>query len=262
MMNKRRLVWSVAFAVGLAMTGVAGAQNDGMEEKKEAPKPLLSGPEVEVNQAPGVVDTMGGESGRMSVAERIPPRVYERIMLSVLAEDAPDEIRATAEQRERITVLREAHEEKVRAFRREHADELRALRQKANLRETDRRPAQEGERPERQRDRPRDEMDEGMEGMEQADRREQESARQRLREVMSGAPGVQHLYAQVWEVLEPAQREFVEGKFEEFRERRSREREEQYVGRWIAVARWRRPRRAASACWRSSTPSRRSSNCS
>jgi hypothetical protein len=179
----------------------------------------------------------------------------------MLAEDAPEDVRLTDEQREGVEALRAAFEEERRAYMREHADELRELRRRGNVQEpvTDRRRGDDGERgpeadqrPRRQEDgrRPRrpdrDEgMDDGggveMDGMApESNQREQEAARRRLREVMAGSPGVEKLYADVWEILTEPQQAHVEAQIARFHDGLAERRREQYVERQMRDMRGRR----------------------
>lgn len=251
-------------AVAGAFVGAASAQDGGREGgQAEPPRPLLSGPEVEAKGPPGVVEGFGeGAPGRMMGAEVVPPRVLNRILEGMLSPDAPEEVRLSAEQRETVQALRDAFEEERRAYMQEHADELRELRRRGNVGEPEsdrpRGPAArrgpEGERPRgegRPRRGPAPERD-GMErdgrprdGMEtdRPDREptpEQNAARQRLREVMSGAPGAERLYADVWQVLTEAQQEHVEAQVSRFRDQMAERRREQYIEREMRDMRGRR----------------------
>ena len=65
--------------------------------------------------------------------------------------------------------------------------------------------------------------------MDEADQEKQEAARQRLREIMSGAPKIEDYITRVWEGLSAEQRTAVEARLDEYRERESKKREEAYV---------------------------------
>ncbi len=55
------------------------------------------------------------------------------------------------------------------------------------------------------------------------------AARQRLREIMAGSPRIEDYMTRVWETLSVAQREAVDAKLNEYRERETKKREEAYV---------------------------------
>jgi hypothetical protein len=130
--------------------------------------------------------------------------------------------------------------ERLRAATREymakHREELIELRKDANL---SGRGAQEidraiGRRPgeaRRERARGADETDAAAAApmMGEVSEAKQEAARQRLREIMAGAPKIEDAMTRVWEGLSEAQREAVDAKLNEYREREAKRREEMYV---------------------------------
>ena len=132
------------------------------QRPQRAGRPMLSGPQVRDERLPGVESgfSSGGEDMRRSAGQPVPPQVFQRALRSLMAEDAPIEIRLSPEQRERITAHVRAFEQRMGATRRDgqrsrpqidQAPGKRADRAPGSV--TDRRPqrdAGQAERPARQ----------------------------------------------------------------------------------------------------------------
>lgn len=247
MMDRRVLKFAgsrvgIGVACGLLLAGGAAFGQAGTATKTD--EPVLKGPEVKERSVPGVVSTFGqgGEARRM--AERIPPEVLREALGVLTRDDAPPEIRATDEQKQKFTAITDELRAAVRAYMAEHRDELIELRREANL---SGRAAQELDRAigrrggagaaagdgDARRQRPQRPEEKGADAAapmtEETTPEQQEAARQRLRELMAGAPKIEDYLTRVWEGLSPAQREAVEAKLDEYREREAKKREEAYV---------------------------------
>lgn len=231
---------SAGIGIACSLLFAAGAALGQTSEAKQADEPVLKGPQVKERSVPGVVNTFGqgGEARRM--AERIPPEVLREALGVLTREDAPPELRATEEQKQQFTTITDELRSAVRAYMAEHRDELIELRAKANLsgraaqeldRAIGRRPAAGGPDAQRRRAERREqpEADAASPMMEETSTEEQEAARQRLRDILAGAPKVEDYMTRVWEGLSVAQREAVDAKLDEYREREAKRREEAYV---------------------------------
>lgn len=117
-------------------------------------RPMLSGPRVRDERMPGVESGFsagGGEAGR-GANQPVPPQVFREAMATLMAEDAPLEIRLSPEQRERIGEHLKAFEARMREARGQNG---RGARPEGGRRgpQTDARPGgqdrQRGERQER-----------------------------------------------------------------------------------------------------------------
>jgi hypothetical protein len=170
------------------------------------------------------------------MAERIPPEVLREALGVLVGEDVPEAIRAMPEQEQQFRSVAERLRAATREYMAKHREELIELRKDANL---SGRGAQEidraiGRRPgeaRRERARGADETDAAAADpmMGEVSEAKQEAARQRLREIMAGAPKIEDAMTRVWEGLSEAQREAVDAKLNEYREREAKRREEMYV---------------------------------
>ncbi len=220
-------------AIVCGVSGLALAVPQSAESRDE---PLLKGPEVKERAVPGVVNTFGESQERRRMAERIPPEVLREALGVLVGEDVPEAIRATPEQEQQFRSVAERLRAATREYMAKHREELIELRKDANL---SGRGAQEidraiGRRPgeaRRERARGADETDAAAAAPMMGDVSEakQEAARQRLREIMAGAPKIEDAMTRVWEGLSEAQREAVDAKLNEYREREAKRREEMYV---------------------------------
>lgn len=216
--------------------GVSGSALAHPQSAETRDEPLLKGPEVKERAVPGVVNTFGESQERRRMAERIPPEVLREALGVLTAEDAPEAIRATPEQEQQFRSVAERLRAATREYMAKHREELIELRKDANL---SGRGAQEidraiGRRPgEARRDRaasaPEMDGDVADPMVDKVSEARQEAARQRLREIMAGAPKIEDAMTRVWEGLSVAQREAVDAKLNEYRERETKRREEMYV---------------------------------
>lgn len=107
MVQHNRISTFAAIAL-LACCGLATAQDrpadPGQRARPERPeRPALQGPRVREQRVPGLEGGFSDEAPEGAMARQVlPPEVFRRTLGSMMAQDAPIEIRLSAEQRERI----------------------------------------------------------------------------------------------------------------------------------------------------------------
>lgn len=259
--NLSGLVSNAGRAAGVAAIFVMAVCASAQSEKK-ADEPLLKGPAVKERAVPGVSGSFGQSQEARRMGERIPPEVLREALSVLTRDDAPADVRATAEQEAEFNAVTDELRAAARAYMAQHRDELVTLRKDANLtgraaQEIDRaigRPRGQGQsggpvggagRPERMKEKGAGENPGDAPVMDEATAQRQEAARQRLRELMAGAPKVEDSMTRVWAKLSPAQREAVDTKLNEFREREAKRREEMYVQQKMGEREKGRPQGAA-----------------
>ncbi len=124
---KTRAAFLVA-ACGLLIGAPALAQDD-VKPGSAADAPVLQGPKVSDERAPGTDSrfSMGMERSRES--ERpIPLGVYEKELRKLSGEKAGDDVRLSAEQEAAIKKIIGEHRSAMRAFYQQHRDEIAAIR--------------------------------------------------------------------------------------------------------------------------------------
>lgn len=202
-----------------------------------ADEPALGGPKVEERNVPGVRGSFGEEDRgrRGAMGDQLPPQALRRALESVIGPEGPEATRATPEQLDKIESIVREHEQSVRAYMQQHREEIGKLRREAGPR------GNEGDRPRRrgpESDRPTppagdDMMDES--DAKQADpaakeaEAKRQTARDRMREIQAGAPKLEDAMTKVWSELNETQRQAVDERLDEVRERISQERQERYV---------------------------------
>jgi hypothetical protein len=165
-------------------------------------EPALKGPSVEDRKVPGVEGRFGEggvEKNKLQSEQRIPPRVYRQALES-LRNTEDQSVRLSADQEAKIQAHVEGFEKSMREFQeanRAKLDELRKARGEA-------------------RD---DDAGRGAD------------ARVAYRELMASAPKMEDTWTKVWAELTPAQQKAVDARLDEFRERASQMRQDQYVNR-------------------------------
>lgn len=113
---------SVLLLVGMA--GVAAGQEAG-------PDPVLRGPRVQDNSAPGERSTFSGGRPRGREAQRpIPQPVFMKAVMSLNAEGAPEETRLSDAQAAQLKSIEAEFRASQREFIQAHREEIRALAQK------------------------------------------------------------------------------------------------------------------------------------
>jgi hypothetical protein len=226
--------------VGLSLPLSAAAQPDNPPPPMDAP---LGGPSVRDREVPGVAPRFGDDAGgeRRRMANRIPPKAMRQAMTVIMDEDAPDDLRATPEQRERIQRYGREFEQQLKDYIEQHRAELEELKAKVPqgamagpAGEIFRRLDDTGAPGSRAGDRRRPGGPDG--GPEQGAGKARRAAedipvevRERLRELASGAPQFDQVYTKIWSELRPEQQKAVDARLNEFRDRQAREREDDYV---------------------------------
>lgn len=202
-------VWVLVAAAGLAMPALADDPKTGGS---------LGGPAVQDRNVPGVAGQFGEgmEGKKRGQAMRLPPQVFRDAMNAVMGDDAPADVRVSAEQREKFEGWFDEFQDSVRAYQREHRAEIQELRRKAG--------DQRGRRP-GGADRGAPAQDPEM----SADDKDAAAARDQLRQIMEGAPKIEDIHTKVWAELNEKQKAAVDEKLAVFRERQAQDREENYV---------------------------------
>ncbi len=242
-MYSNRIVWILVGVSGLAMSMNTAARADDDQD-------ALSGPKVRDNSVQGERRTLTGKGDpKLERAGRLQPRMFERALGVLRADDAPADLKLNAEQDEKIRDIREDFHAQMKSYIEEHKAEIQDLRAKLPPRERGRvdefmRVGQgpggpEGDRPQRGRGEqgkgegqgpgkskggekgkgrpdmppPRNEemMDEDAPMVDEAGA---ESARTRLKELLDGAPKPADAHARVMAVLNDAQRTAVNAEVE------------------------------------------------
>lgn len=113
---------SAVLLAGLA--GTALAQDSGSD-------PVLRGPKVKDNSAPGERSTFGGGRPKGKDAQRlIPQPVFMKAVMSLNAEGAPEETRLSDEQAAKLKTIEQEFRGQQREFAQAHRDEVRELASK------------------------------------------------------------------------------------------------------------------------------------
>ncbi|HEX2838461.1 MAG TPA: hypothetical protein VHN77_10070 [Phycisphaerales bacterium] len=243
-MDSNRIVWVLVGVSGLAMSLSSAARADDDQD-------ALSGPKVRDTSVQGERRTLTGKGDpKLERAGRLQPRMFERALGVLRADDAPADLKLSAEQDEKIRGIREDFHAQMKSYIEEHKAEIHDLRASLPPRERGRvdefmRVGQgpggpggpEGDRPPRGRgeqgkgegkgkskgnekgkDRPdmppprRDEMMD--EDAPMVDEAQAESARTRLKELLDGAPKPADAHARVMAILSDAQRTAVNAEVE------------------------------------------------
>lgn len=191
------------------LAGVAAAQD----------RPPLRGPEVREQRVPGLRQPFSGEgkgdkNGQRAADRGIPQRIYMEIVGRLRGDSAPEGLRLSDEQEQRI---RKVNEE----FR-------GAMRQYAREDRPDRKPPPDG-------------APQGPPG----DRRPEGPARQRMEDFRAGGPKPADVQTKIWEILSPAQQEFVKVELGKARQTLEQQRAEQSMERFVRERRAKAPDGAA-----------------
>jgi hypothetical protein len=221
----------VVWAAGLMM--VAGSS----VALGQAADPM-AGPKVEDKSLPG----NGGKFGEGQGERRerpIPHRLFLRAVMELGKESSPVETRLSDEQRGQIKGLNEAFVSDLKAYAAEHKEEIKELRPMLEPRERgrldrlanaereleDRREMEQGQpRDARGGGRGRWRGPEGERGGEDKEpaaigtEQERTQARERVRELMEGAPRPEDVQSDIFAVLTDAQREAVKKNLDKARE--------------------------------------------
>ncbi len=231
-------VFALIAGTGVA-TSTAFAQDAGKEQD------ALGGPKIKDNSVPGQARQFAGGSREKGAPRPLPPMVMMRAIGSLEGPDAPEGLSLSEDQKAQLKSIREEQQTLMRVYVEQHKDEILTLREQLPERERRRvdgflnGPANgpdgpRGERgpkggpkgkPEGGPDAgPMDEMPRGERGRKGGgDAAEGEpspealAARQRLRELMEGAPKAEDAQVKAMAVLTPAQQEHVKAQLEQIR---------------------------------------------
>ena len=231
------VVWMLVGAAGLCVSSAAMAQAAG-------DKDALQGPKVKDQSLPGQRRTLTGKGDpKMDRAGRLAPRMFERAMGVLRADDASENLKLTEAQDTHVKAIRAEFMGQMKDYLAEHRSEVSDLREKLPPRERGRidqflnpergqggpgGPAGRGGKgrpdgagptgqPPAQRD--GDMQDDGMEPM--VDEAEATAAKERLKEIMEGAPKPADAQARVMAILTEAQRAAVTTEIERIQKEQS-----------------------------------------
>jgi len=157
------------------------------------PDAPLGGPKVQDRDVPGSRARFGEGMEQRREGPGVRPQVFMRAVQSLAGPEAPDAVRATPEQTEKVQAIMGAYRAAMEEFRAANASEFRALREQAG--EMARGPGGPEGRPNR-------------EGRGEATP-EQQAARQKLRELNEKAPKFEPYQTKVWAVLNEKQQAHV-----------------------------------------------------
>lgn len=209
--------------VGLAVAaGPAQAQDSDRGAPEAQPdRPILTGPQVRERRMPGVESGFsdGAQEGRQAMGSMtLPPQVFRRAMGELMSEQAPVEIRLSAEQRERIAAHVRAFEQAVgrgarQADRGGQRDTGDGARQRQGVR------ADRATRGERRPATQRQERNEGAPMTDRArpDRREAPTGDQRRAQNNRSMRAMAQLQNRVWAELSAAQQQHMQEAIKEWR---------------------------------------------
>lgn len=268
-MNRKSLsrVFLVVLTAGLAVSPSL-AQPDRPPPMRDDPMGgPLGGPSVRDRDVPGVAGSFGNDADgqKRKFANRIPPRAMREAMGVVMNEDAPDDIRATPEQREKIRGYYTEFQQQMRDFVQEHRKELEDLRDKMPrggaggpageifrmLDQPNDRRGPGGPDRDRRRARPDDAKPAGARPADAMNDQPEQRAgkarrggqevpvevREQLRALASQMPQFEDVYTKIWAELTPEQQKAVDGRLAEFRDRQAKEREDDYVKKRVNARR-------------------------
>ncbi|MBX3358612.1 MAG: hypothetical protein KF745_09290 [Phycisphaeraceae bacterium] len=213
-------------------------------------EPALKGPQVKDREVPGVREQFsdGEQQGKGMRQIRMPMPVFIDALKAIQGDSAPSDIRVSAELEAKIKGEIQKFEADRRAFAVNHRDELRSLRQSSGqgADRPVRRPAAEG-----------DAMNEAPAAGQAPASKERQAAIEKLRELEKSSPKVEDLYTRVWEQLSVPQRQAVDARLDEWRQRAAKEREERYVRERVGR---KAPGAAADGGAKPTTPARPGAN--
>lgn len=236
----RRMSVVAVFAL-IAGTSLATSAALAQDANKE--QDALGGPKIKDNSVPGQTRQFAGGSREKGAPRPLPPMAMMRAIGSLDGPDAPEGLALTEDQKTQLKSIREEQQTLMRVYVEQHKDEILTLRDQLPERERRRvdaflnGPANGPDGPRGERG-PKGGPDRGPEGaaMDEMPRGERGrkgradapqaepspealAARQRLRELMEGAPKPEDAQAKAMAVLTPAQQEHVKAKLEEVRTR-------------------------------------------
>lgn len=200
-----------------ALLAVVGLSLSAFSAPALADEPPLKGPKVQDRNVPGVdarFSEEGREGARRGAVDRLPPRVFRDALDVVLASDAPANLRVADDKRQTIETLISDFEQSSRAYAQQNREKMQELRKKAGEFNRPKRPGQPAE---------------GANSEKPGAGGESIAAREELRTLMAGAPKVEDVQTKIWAELNAEQQKAVDAKLQEFRDKASEMRQDQYV---------------------------------
>jgi hypothetical protein len=217
-MKPRQLVLIAGLTFAATLPGLAQTQ-------PKTDDPVLSGPKVKEDGVPGEQRqfTPGRTRGKDMMGGEIPHRNFMRAVENLKGSEEMG-VRLTPEQQSKIREINETFTATVAKYRAEHREEVRELL--TQLTPEDRRRAQEfltrngeGRRPEidKRKNVPKKSGD-GPAMDEKPDPKKAETARERIKELLGGAPNPSDTHAKIYGVLTDAQKQAFKSELQKVRE--------------------------------------------
>lgn len=183
----------------------------------------LGGPKVEDRAPPGAGPGFGGAPrGRREGAVPIPMPVFIRSVQAAVGESAPEEVRASPEQMDRLRAVLDEFTQAQREFMRENAEQMRRLRGGGPEAP---RPARGG--------RPAGDAEAMRDRMEQMSDEDRAAMAERLRELRERGPNPEDYQKKAWTLLTPAQQAAAQARLDEWRTEQQRIEAERYAQRQV-----------------------------
>ncbi len=229
--HARNSLLGLAACAGLTMAASQALAQDAGRERPQGQREarpdrsILEGPQVRERRMPGIESgfSEGAQEGSRGMNAMLPPQVFRKVMGELMSEDAPLEIRFSAEQRERISAHVRAFEQ---ATRRGARSGERSGAQDSADRRGGRRPSPDGM--ETQRERPQQRARDQREQMAdreaperpQGQRRDRQGTRGDQRQNMRAMAQLQN---RVWAELSASQQQHVKNAIESWQATQSEE---------------------------------------
>lgn len=218
----------------MVLTVVAGSALSVFGQAKEQPgtaEPVLKGPTVKEDGVPGEQRqfTPGRTRGKEMMGGEIPHRLFMRVVDGLRDSEEMD-VRLTPDQQSQIRRINEAFTSSVGKYREDHREEVRELL--TMLSPEDRRRAMEflarqGENRRPQLDQRKNSVPKkgGDGSMEAVDPKKAEEARERIKELLAGAPNPADTHAKIHALLSDTQKKAFKDQMQKLREEMESQRE-------------------------------------
>lgn len=238
MVGKTSVLGVIAGAVLMATAGLATGQDKGAKQ----PDDVLRGPQVKDAGVPGQRGSLAkqGKGARERMENpAIPPRQFQQAVLALKEPSVPADARLSADQEEKLRVIRSDFESKVRDFRQAHEGEIRQLREDLGpeaRRRLDERLrgalGPEGDKspkgkPPQKKGKNKDAAGDGAkpdaDPMDSTQR--ENAAKERLVKLADELPNFREAQSQMWGVLNEKQQSIVKAKLDELRKEGEKKRD-------------------------------------
>ncbi len=212
-----RVHTSVSVLMLIALSGLASASL----AQAPAPKPAetLGGPKVVDQSVPDAPPPGFGNSADRRGMREIPMQAFGRALMEALGPDAPADVRATAEQTEKLRKMVADFTAAQQAFQREHRADLEKLRQLT------------GDGPRGRGDRAGDRRNPGDQPAPMMDEAERAQLTERARELREKAPQAGDVQKAMWAELNDAQKKAAQAKLDVIRKDMQERSNQQYLER-------------------------------